>query len=284
MTSTTNETRSPIKPYEQGLRQPGESIMHDFHEKAVPDFALRFGFGAGLAVAAIALGLGAVVVAWLDLGPIVMALPFVAAAVFGVGMCLRGRRQFMAYRGWRKGVEGERAVARVLEGLRDAGWFVFHDVFPREGEPWNIDHVLVGPGGIVAVETKWRGKPAEDTQLVWDGRTMLRQFKSGKRLPDEYGSDGVEQARRNARSLAEVLRNETGRRWEVDAALVFPGWWVSDESTPASPAPAPGGGDGPRLLVRNPKNLAGELRKGPARLSREDVHLIKARLEGMGVR
>lgn len=278
---STTETRSPIKPYERGLRQPGESIMHDFHEKGVPDFALRFGFGGGAAVTAITLGAVTALNDWLGASFLVWLLPFLALAIIGVSMCLSGWRQFMSYRGWRKGVEGERAVARVLEGLRDAGWFVFHDVFPREGEAWNIDHILVGPGGIFAVETKWKGKPAEDTQLVWDGRTLLRQFKSGKRLPDEFGTAGVEQARRNATTLAEVLRNETGRRWEVDAALVFPGWWVIDESPTRDHASGGGGGDGPRLLVRNPKNLAGELRKAPARLSREDVHLIKSRLEGL---
>jgi hypothetical protein len=52
---------------------------------------------------------------------------------------------------WSRGAEGEEVVGRILEGLSPAGWHVLHDVSFGRG---NIDHVVVGPGGVFSVETK----------------------------------------------------------------------------------------------------------------------------------
>ena len=41
--------------------------------------------------------------------------------------------------------------------MRD-GFAVFHDV-PGD-KAFNVDHVVIGPQGVFAVETKGRGKPA----------------------------------------------------------------------------------------------------------------------------
>jgi hypothetical protein len=55
---------------------------------------------------------------------------------------------------WSQGAEGEEAVGDILDGLAPAGWHVIHDVAFGRG---NIDHILVGPGGIFTIETKSRG-------------------------------------------------------------------------------------------------------------------------------
>ena len=47
---------------------------------------------------------------------------------------------------------GEQWSARVLRKLRRDGWFVVNHVALKTRD---IDHVLVGPGGVIAVETKW---------------------------------------------------------------------------------------------------------------------------------
>lgn len=52
---------------------------------------------------------------------------------------------------WRRGAEGEEHVGRVVDQLRDNGWLALHDVQLGRG---NIDHFLVGPGGIYTIETK----------------------------------------------------------------------------------------------------------------------------------
>ncbi len=54
--------------------------------------------------------------------------------------------------GWR----GECLVGEMLTELLKDGCFVFHDV-PGDGK-WNIDHVVIAPTGVFAVETKTRRK------------------------------------------------------------------------------------------------------------------------------
>lgn len=55
---------------------------------------------------------------------------------------------------WSQGAEGEEVVGEILEGLAGDGWNVIHDVSFGRG---NIDHIVIGPGGIFTVETKSRG-------------------------------------------------------------------------------------------------------------------------------
>jgi hypothetical protein len=54
---------------------------------------------------------------------------------------------------WRVGSEGERLVGQTLSWARLFGWRVLHSV-PVGGRGADIDHVLIGPGGVVAVNTK----------------------------------------------------------------------------------------------------------------------------------
>ena len=59
---------------------------------------------------------------------------------------------------WAAGAAGERATARALAGVEREGWEVLADV-RLPGRAWNLDHVLLGPAGVVVVETKqWRDR------------------------------------------------------------------------------------------------------------------------------
>ena len=51
---------------------------------------------------------------------------------------------------------GEQWTANELRKLRRRGWAVVNHVTLRTRD---IDHVLIGPGGVVAVETKWSAQP-----------------------------------------------------------------------------------------------------------------------------
>lgn len=56
---------------------------------------------------------------------------------------------------WRIGAEAERWTAEALDGLGPS-WRIEHDVpFPELGYVVNVDHVAVGPHGVLVVETKW---------------------------------------------------------------------------------------------------------------------------------
>ena len=52
----------------------------------------------------------------------------------------------------------EQWTAQELRKLRRQGWRVINHVMLRT---WDIDHVLVGPGGVFAIETKWSARPWE---------------------------------------------------------------------------------------------------------------------------
>ncbi len=54
--------------------------------------------------------------------------------------------------GWYDGAEGEIEVGALLATLPPE-WAVFH-ALPIGGHGWDIDHVLVGPGGVVTINTK----------------------------------------------------------------------------------------------------------------------------------
>ena len=55
---------------------------------------------------------------------------------------------------------GEQWTAQELRRLRRSGWQVVNHVTLTAPD---IDHVLVGPGGMFAIETKWSATP-------WTGR------------------------------------------------------------------------------------------------------------------
>lgn len=89
-----------------------------------------------------------------------------AMAVAWVGWSIyKGARHVESYF---KGARGEERVAGILESLPDT-YHVFND-FVAGGV--HVDHVVVGPAGVFAVETKyWRGAVTiEDGHILIDGQ------------------------------------------------------------------------------------------------------------------
>jgi len=81
-------------------------------------------------------------------------------------------------RAWRNGARGERATARLLRRLGRHAYTVFHDV-AIPGTPANADHVLIGPAGVVLVDSK------RYTGRVWqtpDGRVWHNQYPMDRPL------------------------------------------------------------------------------------------------------
>ncbi|WP_461174107.1 NERD domain-containing protein [Arthrobacter sp. Z1-9] len=67
-----------------------------------------------------------------------------------------------AERAWAAGAAGEARVAAILEMPESQGWMALHDVHWPGRPKANLDHVLVGPGGVIVVDAKnWSG----DVQL-----------------------------------------------------------------------------------------------------------------------
>ena len=70
---------------------------------------------------------------------------------------------------YERGALGEERTARALAALPEQDWRVFHDVHWPGRRYANVDHVVVGPGGVFVIDSKaWTGDVA-----VVDG--VLRQ-------------------------------------------------------------------------------------------------------------
>lgn len=149
-------------------------------------------------------------------------LSVVMACVATAAMLYYFIRQALAHlltrRNYRLGWEGELKIAQDLQPLWAKGFRVFHDL-PCNG--FNIDHVVVGPSGVYAIETKtWvkRGVGDKSHQVIFDGQRL--QF------PDYTTDEPVRQATAQAQWLSEFLSKSTGMRLNVSPVLCVPGWWV----------------------------------------------------------
>jgi Nuclease-related domain len=80
------------------------------------------------------------------------SLPFVIVELAAIGaMAMLDKVAFPIIDRWDRGAVGEEHVGKILDSLADEGWRPIHDVDMGRG---NIDHVVIGPGGVFTVETK----------------------------------------------------------------------------------------------------------------------------------
>ena len=124
----------------------------------------------------------------------------------------------------RLGYDAERATGQELQRLAPRGYRIYHDI-PAAG--FNIDHVVVGPTGVYAVETKGRSKrhdqPGQDSSKVtYDGEAL--------RFPGWIESNPIRQAKDNAAWLANELCRAVGESVKVKPVLSICGWYVQRES------------------------------------------------------
>ena len=94
-------------------------------------------------------------------------------AAVAVGWALRFRSSPEAV-AWRRGAVGERRTARLLAPLERHGWVVLHDL-AVPGSQANIDHLVIGPGGVFVIDSKqYRGRLQLDRSgRLWHGRYPL---------------------------------------------------------------------------------------------------------------
>lgn len=78
------------------------------------------------------------------------------------------------------GAPEEKALADKLEELVPQGWYVLHDVHWPGRPRASLDHVLVGPGGVVVVDRKnWTGEVHISSGVLWQGRYARTQAVEG---------------------------------------------------------------------------------------------------------
>lgn len=209
-----SKKRSPLK--QKALRSPGDSL-HEERERIVMDRVLVW------IMASVFLGLLAGMEWWRLLTqspPQPVILTVLAAAVIAF-TALRIHRVLPEIRALNLGLEGERAVGQLLESERQPEWRVFHDV---PGKGFNVDHVLVAPQGIFAIETKTFSKPAKGKASVsYDGATV----RVNGHVPHR---DPIAQVAASRDWLRDLLLDMTGKRYQVRGVVLFPGWFVETPS------------------------------------------------------
>ncbi|WP_432752704.1 nuclease-related domain-containing protein [Streptomyces sp. JL2001] len=110
---------------------------------------------------------------------------------------------------WRKGLAGEKRVGGELNRLERHGWRVLHSI--PLGERVDVDHLLIGPGGVFSINTKHHHGKA-----VWVGDDAVK-VNHGKPAP--Y----VRKSRAEAKRVVRVLEQYCGFPVPVEPVLVFVG-------------------------------------------------------------
>ena len=241
-----------LEPFtEMPLRAPGESLRPKIEEK---DNQFDEAFVQMALAGILSIGIVSIAPTQLKLGVATGAI-IVSAIVYmwSARRMLKLQKQLWNYR---LGFTGERVTGEALNQLLAHGLQVFHDV-PFEG--FNIDHVIVGPAGVYAVETKTRRKRTElkgaaKAVVHYDGRELT--------FPRHRETAPIEQARLNAKTLSKWLTQSTGESTAVSGIVTLPGWWV--ESTGRSD-----------VLVMNPKQVVGMFSNAPhSTLSADQIQRI----------
>ena len=134
----------------------------------------------------------------------------------------------------RLGYECELVVGQELNLLMLEGWHVFHDL--QMGD-FNIDHILVGTGGVFAVETKGRSKPRLNGQKMYEitYRDGILYF------PHPYKDKKItKQAKYQSKAASDWLTQAIGQDVPVHPVVVLPGWYIKREGTEDVPVRARG--------------------------------------------
>jgi hypothetical protein len=217
------ERRSPLTSHM--LRGPGEALREQIEKS-------QDGVLIWLVCLVLLPAFAALVLLWrayvfakpIDSIVAIMIGVFVIAAMafFGIRCVLDARKTWRL----RLALDGETSVGQELNNLMLHGARVFHD-FPAEG--FNIDHVVIGPAGVVAVETKARskfnlpvGERKDSVRVVYDGTSL--------KFPSHTETKPVSQAERQAQWLARWLSSTVGWDVKVTPALAIPGWFIEHKA------------------------------------------------------
>ena len=128
----------------------------------------------------------------------------------------------------RDGLVAERVTGMQLNRLVANGCLVLHDLPCGD---FNIDHVVIAPRGVFAIETKSFRKPRSSSiagpdKVQFDG-AMLKFSDFSTKTP-------IEQAQRQAKFLASFIKESLGESIPVTPAVSLPGWFIEKPTSARS--------------------------------------------------
>lgn len=246
-TNNQGKTKSPIK--DKPLRYSGQSLDEAL-DKLVNEKGMNYVFISCIAVSF-------AVMEWLRYynnnppSPKTMtalALLVASVSIYEIRKIMKQAKLI------RQGRDGEKIVAESLDGLREDGHRVFHDLL---GDHFNLDHVIVSTKGIFVIETKTYSKPIKgDAKIQYDGEQIIVAGRKATKEP-------ITQVTAASKWLKDILKESTGKDYMIKPVVVFPGWFVESKED----------GWKSKVWVMNPKALQSFINHESDKITREDMML-----------
>ena len=207
------DRKAPV--FQVRLNVPGHSTREEFERRL---------FNGGVHLLSIVFAM--IILLWsMGLGPSYLIVVGIAALI------LRGpaKKSLQEIRNYRLGWHCEAIIGQQLETCRSLGYSVFHDVeYEANGRKFNVDHLLIGPAGVIVVETKGRTKPAR-------GKTEVRLHGGWLhftgRPPENKPIDQINAAASHVEQDIRRLMREHSLNYPfppIIKVLAIPGWFVEE--------------------------------------------------------
>lgn len=179
-------------------------------------FALTAGVFCALAIATRKIGTNLPSWDWID------SLILVGSIIFAIYLAQKASDDLPKQQKLKQGIRAEHATAQELAASLAGDNRIIHDIRCKD---FNIDHVVVTPAGVFAVETKSRMKPP-----AGNGTAAVKVKYNGRQLefPGWTETKPIEQAARQSKWLSEHLKQATGETFPVFPVLALPGWFVEN--------------------------------------------------------
>jgi hypothetical protein len=231
----------------------------------------RWSFGevffiAGLAFASTVIFAGLLLAEAIKGALTIPVLIFVGVVLIFVARYINSesRRAYKEYEAFKKGREGEDRIAERAVANLDGKWTIFRNFrFPDRRS--DIDLLLVGPGGVWALEVKTYGANTKSAQPV----PRQRGWRSG---PTVATNTPDTQALANAGRLKQVLSQRSSEITWVQAVLVFADYQPVDFTTSSGSLAVWSASEEDDRLVQL---------RGVTRLSEQQVENVTAALKAM---
>ncbi|MEZ5463989.1 MAG: nuclease-related domain-containing protein [Lysobacteraceae bacterium] len=149
-----------------------------------------------------------------------LAIGWLACLAYGVW---KYRRHEQLRERARDGLLAERVTGMQLNRLVAQGCLVLHDLPCEVG---NIDHVVIAPRGVYAVETKSFRKPVDVGDVRNEPGHQVRFNGKELQFPDFVKREPVEQAVKQAEWLRRYLRDAVKLEVPIIPAIALPGWYI----------------------------------------------------------
>jgi hypothetical protein len=198
---------------------------------------------------------GEIRVCWLALviTPVIVFCAHMACSYFGrqaetwgrTAISAAGALVLLVYILWKQGAlrserslvrlayEGKVATGQALNRLTADGYRIFHD-FPTA--EFSIDHLAVGPSGVMAVKTETRQSARRHGQ---DGDAVVRYDGRMLHFPKFSDFETIDQVKVQAEWLSQWLTSELGEDICARAMVAVPGWSVKRTSADGIPVVNP---------------------------------------------